>query len=164
MLSGYQQFCPVANTKYKSAVAVQSSRQTPHTNQQEQVNPEETAKLANWPEALEVARIRSNLLRSSLVEKFSLWSHHKRSSAMQCKVNQYMAVVAKNSKEEQSRLMLELPLSMRSFIFLLNIIFSCGCYSKTSFYLCLLQENILSSVCFSKTSFHLCAPANHNLT
>ena len=38
------------------------------------------------------------------------------------------------------------------------------CYIKTSFHLCLLQENILSCVCFSKTFSHLCAPAKHHLT
>ena len=41
------------------------------------------------------------------------------------------------------------------FIFLLNIVylFSYVCYSKTSFHLCLLQENSLSHVYSSKTSF-----------
>jgi hypothetical protein len=38
-LSGYQQFNPVANTKYESAAEVQSSQQTPHTNQQLQSSP-----------------------------------------------------------------------------------------------------------------------------
>jgi hypothetical protein len=37
-MSGYQQFSPIANTKYESAAAVQYSWQTPHINQQKQAN------------------------------------------------------------------------------------------------------------------------------
>jgi hypothetical protein len=55
-LSRYQQFSPVANTKYESAAAVQFSGQTLHTDQQEQFNPEETPRLSNWLEAAEGAR------------------------------------------------------------------------------------------------------------
>ena len=51
------------------------------------------------------------------------------------------------------------------FIYIPSLwVFSHVCYGKTSFHLCLLQQNILSDVCLSKTSLHLCAPAKHRLT
>jgi hypothetical protein len=60
-----QQFSPVANTKYNSAAADQSSRQTDPRHKpaatvqafqqadtrQVSFNPKETARLTNWPEA-----------------------------------------------------------------------------------------------------------------
>jgi hypothetical protein len=104
-LSGYQQFSPVANTKFESAATVQSSLdrhhtrtssyspihwQSPHINQQEKFNPEETTRLDNQPEVTETAKGYKDLRRSYLVN-FTLW--YKWSSATQCKVNQYMHVV-----------------------------------------------------------------------
>ena len=63
MLSVWLYFCPIADTIYESAVAVQSSQKTPHTNQQyskfilpsphmiqkAQFNPEEMPRLVNEP-------------------------------------------------------------------------------------------------------------------
>jgi hypothetical protein len=46
---------------------------------------------ANLPKSMEVARSHRNLMRSSL-RSFSLWCHHKWSSATQCKRSQYMCV------------------------------------------------------------------------
>jgi hypothetical protein len=43
-------------------------------NQQLKINPEETARLINQPEAVEAERSCRNLLSSSLVS-FSLWYH-----------------------------------------------------------------------------------------
>jgi hypothetical protein len=37
-----------------------------------------------------------------------------------------------------------------------SCVLSHPCFSRTSFHLYLLQQNIHSCVCFSKTSFHLC--------
>jgi hypothetical protein len=85
---------PLANTKHKSAT-VQYTWQTPHMNGQGQFKPEETKRLANEPESAEVARNCRSPTRSSLVS-FSLWCHHKRSSAMQCKVNQYTHVISED--------------------------------------------------------------------
>ena len=42
------QSSPLANTKHESAVAVQSTRQITHMNQQEQFNPEETMSPTSW--------------------------------------------------------------------------------------------------------------------
>jgi hypothetical protein len=95
----YQQFSPVANTKYRSAAAVRSSRQTQHVDQQAQFDPEEPVRFANQPEAAEAGRSHRKLVRSAVVG-FSQWCHHKQSSAMQCKAKWYMHVI---SKEQQGR-------------------------------------------------------------
>ena len=76
--------------------------------------------------------------------------------------------LAKNSKVEQTKPMLSahLPLwKLWGHIYTPSSwVLSRVYYIKTSFHLCLLQENILSCVCFSKIPFHLCASANHHLT
>jgi hypothetical protein len=56
-----------------SEAAVQSTQQTPHTNQQLQFNVEETPRLANQPGSSEAAESHRKLMRSSL-QSFSLKS------------------------------------------------------------------------------------------
>jgi hypothetical protein len=82
-------FSQVANTKYELAASVQSTWQSPYANQKGQFNPEEITRLANWPDAAEVARNCRNLMRSFLAS-FSQWQHQKGNSATQWKVNQYV--------------------------------------------------------------------------
>lgn len=48
-------------------------RQTPHMNQQMQFKPEETTRLANWPEDQEAARCSKNLTSSSWVSFFQCY-------------------------------------------------------------------------------------------
>jgi hypothetical protein len=63
-----------------------------HMNQQRQFNPKDTTRLTNQSEAVEATRNCRNLTSSSA--SFSLWHYHKQSSAMQCKMNQYMNVIS----------------------------------------------------------------------
>ena len=79
-------------------------------------------------------RCRQNATGSFLVH-FFLWSHSKQWSLRNGKVYQYHPV--------------PFTICWVIFIFLLNITWVC--FSKPSFHLCLLQENILSCVCPSKT-------------
>ena len=91
---------------------------------------------------------------------------------MPCKANQYMHVVMKSRKAEQGEPMLELPLSgghiyipsEHHVTFPMFAIatrpFTCVCFSKISFHLCLLQQNILTPVCPSKPSFDITDFAN----
>lgn len=72
--------------------------------------------------------------------------------------------LAKNKEAEQTNSQRLSPTVCGVTFLLLYGVLSCVCYIKTSFHLCLLQENILSCVCFSKTFSHLCAPAKHHLT
>lgn len=77
---------------------------------------------------------------------FSQWYHHEQSSARQCKVNQNMCVLVKNSEVEQSKPILELPLSVGIlFIFL----------HYESFHKSAIAIHPFICVCFSKTSFDL---------
>ena len=61
---------------------------------------------------------------------FSLWNPDKCSSTMQCEMDQYVRVLAKNPSSH---------------------VLSHACFSRTSFHLCLLQLNVPSRVCPSKT-------------
>ena len=83
------------------------------------------------------------IIRSFLMH-FSLWRPNKCSLTTQCKVDQYMCVVSKESFITCSFMLAEHP-------------FSCVCFSKTFphdsalvFHLCPLQENTPSCVCPAK--------------
>jgi hypothetical protein len=92
-LSGYQQFRPTTNTKYEPAAEVQSSWQLPHTNQQGQFNPEETARL-QLAQGYRSSK-KPQEPHEKFFGKFSLWHQLQWGSAMQCKVKQYMHIVRK---------------------------------------------------------------------
>ena len=142
------------------------SRQTPHTNQQLQFDPEETTRLANQPEAAEAALSRRSQQepRGKFFGKFL--SGITTSGAQQRNVRRAneCLLLAKNIEVEQRKPMIQLPLSVGSYLYSFITGPFSVCYSEASFHLCLLQKNSLSHVCFSKTSFHLCAPAEHHLT
>jgi len=127
-------------------------------SQQGQFNPEETVRLTSQPKFTEAARSRVNLM-SSLVS-FSLWSHHKQSPATPCKANKHMQPAVKSSEEEQSKPVRDLPRPVASYLysFYTPFVLSCVCYSKTSFHLCPLQQNILSPLCPSETAIYPNSP------
>jgi hypothetical protein len=101
-----------------SSMCLASSREPLSKIPRESVSADIT--LPNSPNLQKQQKGHQNSTRSFLVH-FFLWSHNKWSSALQCKVNQFMRVeLVKN------------PLSH---------ILSCVCFSSTSLHLCLLQEN-----------------------
>ena len=110
---------------------------------------------------------RSSKLQQKPHEQFLVsfsewWYYHKLSSTMLW-INTSV-LLAKNSEVEQTKLMLSArPHCLWNHIPLSRVLLHVY-FIKTSFHLCLLQENILPRVCFSKTSFHLCALAKHHLT
>ena len=146
------QLSSLANTKHEAVAVVQSTQQTPHTNQQEQLNPEETVRLASWSETQGAARSHRNHMWNPV--SFSLWSQHKQSSAIQCKVNHTGKSSLQTSKQVKANQCLSSHYLLGQIYinFWTSCILSCFCYSKTSFHLCLLQQNILPTVCPSKTS------------
>jgi hypothetical protein len=126
-------------------------------NQQGQFNPEETARLANQPEAVEVARSHRNFRRSSLAS-FSLRHHHKQTSATQCKVNQYMCVISQEQRggAKQGKPRLELSLSVGSD--------SYSSEHHLSLLMSAIAKHPFTCVCFRKTFFHMSALARHPFT
>ena len=76
------------------------------------------------------------------------------SGVQQCYVRQINTgvLLAKNSKAKQTKLISHY---LWGHIYTPSLqVLSRVCHIKTSFYLCLLQENTLSRVCSSKTYFH----------
>lgn len=101
------QSSPLAKAEHTSAASVQPTRQAPHRNRkavQSRRNPEAH-------QLTQVYRSCRNLTGSSSVS-FSLWSHHKRSSALQGKANHAKSTMT--SEAEQGNPKLQLPLSVRS--------------------------------------------------
>jgi hypothetical protein len=110
---------------------------------------------ANQLESAKATRSRRSLRKSSLAS-VSLWSHHKLSSATQCKVNQYMNLQWRIAKCREAYQCL-----------------SCHCLwdhihitseHHTSFHVSAIAKHPVTYVCFRKILFDLYVPAKHHLT
>ena len=103
---------------------------------------------------------------------FSLWSHHKRSSAIQCKVNQHMHVLRGDQQAEQANQCSSSHCLWDHIYTPSSWVLSCVYYIQTFFpmsalarhpFTCVPQQNIIWQNWFSKETRkpHFTLPLNH---